>query len=58
VLHVATVNDHVAVAQLLLSRSADVNNSRDLEGLTPLRWANDLHQKDVVELLRSYGAKK
>ena len=46
---------HAAVAQLLLSRGADVN-SKDFEGLTPLRWAIDLDQEDVASILRRYGA--
>ena len=54
-LHFATREGHNEIAELLISRGADLN-SKDESGWTPLHWASRTGHKEVTELLISKGA--
>jgi ankyrin repeat protein len=54
-LHVAVVQGHMDVAELLIAKGADVN-ARDEIGDTPLHKATIYRHKDVAELLIAKGA--
>jgi len=55
-LHLAAENGKVEVVKLLISKNADMN-ARDSHGKTPLTYARDKNQREVVEYLISAGAK-
>ena len=44
------------MAELLIAAGADVN-AKDLEGQTPLDWAEEEKHKEIVDLLRKHGGK-
>jgi ankyrin repeat protein len=47
------------IVEALLARNADVN-AKDSNGQTPLQWALGFQgdRRDVIELLKKYGAKR
>jgi serine/threonine protein kinase len=51
----AVVSSHPSVAQLLLSRGADVN-ARDATGKTALFWARRMNNQAMVQVLLNHGA--
>jgi hypothetical protein len=55
-LHVASINDHVEVVQLLLENGADLY-ARDDDGLTPFDIASSYGWEETVQLLSEYRAK-
>lgn len=55
-LHLAAENGKVEVVKLLISKKADMN-VRDSQGKTPLTYARNKNQREVVEYLISAGAK-
>jgi ankyrin repeat protein/beta-lactamase regulating signal transducer with metallopeptidase domain len=56
-LHHAARGGHVDVAKALISKGVDVN-AKDNYGRSPLDLAKQQRQKEMVELLRKYGAKE
>ena len=50
-LHIAVANSHKDIAELLISKGADVN-AKDKESYTPLHFAYDL---SIINLLKSKG---
>ena len=56
-LHMALINKHIDVAELLILKGADVNAVTEY-GTTPLDLANINNDKDIVELLIRKGARK
>lgn len=55
-LHLAAESGKIEVVKALVSNKADVN-ARDSQGKTPLSYAQDKNQREVIEYLRSAGAK-
>ena len=51
----AALRGHKEIAELLISKGADVN-ARDKSGFTPLNWASNQGHTAVVELLKMHGA--
>ncbi|MHC4540014.1 MAG: ankyrin repeat domain-containing protein [Planctomycetota bacterium] len=49
--------DYKTMAELLIRHGADVN-ARDWEGNTPLYWAQEEDNTDIVALLKKHGAKE
>ncbi|MGV8124932.1 MAG: ankyrin repeat domain-containing protein [Candidatus Xenobiia bacterium LiM19] len=56
-LHLAAESGKIEVVKVLVSNKADVN-ARDSQGKTPLSYAQDKNQREVIEYLRSAGAKQ
>lgn len=54
-LHSAVLHNHKEIAQLLISKGADVN-ARDAKGKTPLTYALMCEFQEMVDLLRAHGA--
>ena len=54
-LHYAALDSHKEIAELLISKGADVN-AKNYIGETPLIMASGMHHKEVVELLIAKGA--
>jgi ankyrin repeat protein len=50
-------SDRINVARQLLAHGADPNLS-NLDGMTPLKVAQELEYLDIVALLKQAGAKK
>jgi ankyrin repeat protein len=46
----------VEIAKLLIVKNADVN-AKDVEGQTPLDWAEEEKHKEIADLLRKHGGK-
>jgi len=55
-LHYASMEGHVEVAKLLISKGAYVNAPDGLDAMTPLHWAAGRGDKQTVEVLLSEGA--
>jgi len=55
-LHNAAWKGHVEIAKLLIVKNADVN-AKDVEGQTPLDWAEEEKHKEIADLLRKHGGK-
>jgi len=55
-LHNATWKGHKEIAKLLIVKNADVN-AKDVEGQTPLDWAEEEKYKEIADLLRKHGGK-
>jgi ankyrin repeat protein len=55
-LHAAALNDQVDLVLLLIEKEADVN-AKARNGWTPSDVASKWGHKDVVELLKSHGAR-
>ena len=53
-LHYATANGHKEIAELLITKGADVN-AKDEDGGTPLDVAIKYKQTETVDLLRKHG---
>jgi ankyrin repeat protein len=51
----AVVSSNPSVAELLLSRGADVN-ARDATGKTALFWARRMNNQAMVQMLLNHGA--
>jgi len=54
-LHVASLHDHIDIAQLLIQRGADFNQPDDI-GETPLHLAAKCGHEDIAELIIQGGA--
>lgn len=54
-LHIATQQNKVELAELLLEANAD-KNARDDEGIAPIHIACELYHKEIVDLLIKYEA--
>jgi len=52
----ASIYNHKAIVQMLLSEGADVNQT-DSEGKTALQRASQEGNKDIVQILKRAGAK-
>jgi len=48
---------HLSVVECLVNHGADIN-SKDCDGKTPLKLANQQRNTNVVEFLRNKGAKE
>ena len=55
-LHYATANGHKEIADLLITKGADVN-AKDEDGGTPLDGAISRKQTEVADLIRKHGGK-
>ena len=55
-MHNAAWKGHVEIAKLLIVKNADVN-AKDVEGQTPLDWAEEEKHTEIVDLLRKHGGK-
>ena len=55
-MHNAAWKGHVEIAKLLIVKNADVN-AKDVEGQTPLDWAEEEKHKEIADLLRKHGGK-
>ena len=55
-LFAAILSPHKVIAELLISKGADVN-ARGFLGMTPLNMAADEGQKEIADLLRYHGGK-
>jgi cytohesin len=55
-LHNAAWKGHNEIAKLLIVKGADVN-AKDVEGQTPLDWAEEEKHKEIASLLRKHGGK-
>ena len=53
-LHLAAMNGHKTVVELLLAHGADVNAKKN-KGVTPLYVATQYGRKDMAEWLRQHG---
>ena len=53
----ASNDGRLAAVELLLENGADVN-AKDKKGWTALKLATHQGHKEIVELLKSYGAKE
>jgi ankyrin repeat protein len=53
----AVMSSAMPVAELLLSRGADVN-ARDASGKTALFWAKRMNNEAFVQMLLKHGAKE
>ena len=56
-MHYAASVGHKDVVELLIAKDADVN-AKNRKGKTPLSLANEKGHKEIVELLRTHGAKE
>jgi ankyrin repeat protein len=54
---IATMNGHVALVRILLSRGASVSKI-DMEGWTAMRYARGFGYTEIVELLAAAGARE
>ena len=54
-LHMAALNGHKEIVELLIAKGADINAKDDSEW-TPLHWAADEGHKEVAEFLIAEGA--
>jgi hypothetical protein len=55
-LHLAALQGHAEVAELLIQSGADLN-AKSNDGFTPLKIARDNRRSGVVAILQKYGAK-
>ena len=55
-MHNAAWKGHVEIDKLLIVKNADVN-AKDVEGQTPLDWAEEEKHKEIADLLRKHGGK-
>ena len=56
-LHYAAANGHKEIAELLITKGADVN-AKDEDGGTPLDGAISRNQTEIADLLRKHGGKR
>ena len=54
-LHHAAGHGHKEIAELLISKGADVN-AKNNDEVTPLHWAADMGHKEIAEILITKGA--
>ena len=55
-MHNAAWKGHNEIAKLLIVKDADVN-AKDVEGQTPLDWAEEEKHKEIANLLRKHSGK-
>jgi ankyrin repeat protein len=55
-LHYAAANGHKEIAELLITKGADVN-AKDEDGGTPLDVAISFRQTETADLIRKHGGK-
>jgi ankyrin repeat protein len=56
-LHLAAIDNHAEVVDLLVERGAEIDATDDELGMTPAGWANEKGHTDMVQRLAERGAR-